>query len=138
MTPEAMAGLVTRWVRWYTRDLPEGTAQRRAEEIAADLHDHTAYARSLGADDRRIALGILSRMARGLFADAVWRRRSRPAKGSLMKPVLTILVVAAGIALGVAAMVLGEADDSPGLQGIGLLLIIGAVVLSVRTVRRAR
>jgi hypothetical protein len=41
-------------------------------------------------------------------------------------------------ALGAAAMVLGEGDDSPGLQGIGLLLIIGAVVLAVRTARSAR
>ncbi len=40
------------------------------------------------------------------------------------------------IALGVAAVVYGEADDSPGLQGIGVLLVIGAVVLGVRMVRR--
>jgi hypothetical protein len=40
------------------------------------------------------------------------------------------------IALGVAAVVYGEADDSPGLQGIGVLLVIGTVVLGVRMVRR--
>jgi hypothetical protein len=28
-----------------------------------------------------------------------------------------------GVGLGVFAMVFGEADDSPGLQGIGLILI---------------
>jgi hypothetical protein len=29
-----------------------------------------------------------------------------------------------GVGLGVFAMVFGEADDSPGLQGIGLILIV--------------
>jgi drug/metabolite transporter (DMT)-like permease len=48
--------------------------------------------------------------------------------------VLAVLVVA----LGVAAVVLGEADDSPGLQGIGVVLVVGAVVLGVRTARRSR
>lgn len=42
------------------------------------------------------------------------------------------------VLLGVAAVVAGGADDSPGLQGIGLLLVIGAVVLAVRTARRRR
>jgi hypothetical protein len=49
--------------------------------------------------------------------------------------VLAILVV---VALGVAGVVLGEADDSPGLQGLGVLLALGAVVLGVRTLRRPR
>ena len=55
----------------------------------------------------------------------------------LVKPFLavTVLLVAA---LGIAGVVLGEADDSPGLQGLGGLLVIGAVVVGVRTVRRAR
>jgi hypothetical protein len=52
------------------------------------------------------------------------------------------LVLAVGVllavAVGIAAVVAGEADDSPGLQGLGLLLAVGAVVLGVRTVRRGR
>jgi len=35
-------------------------------------------------------------------------------------------------------MVAGEADDSPGLQLLGVLLIIGAVTLAVRAARRRR
>ncbi len=46
-----------------------------------------------------------------------------------MKPLLAILATA----LGVAAIVLGEADDSPGLQLLGVLLVVGAVALGVRT-----
>ena len=42
------------------------------------------------------------------------------------------------IAIGVAAVVHGEADDSPGLQLIGVLLVAGAVVSSVRRLRRSR
>jgi hypothetical protein len=41
-------------------------------------------------------------------------------------------------ALGVAGMVLGEADDSPGLQLIGVVLIVGTVALGIRTSRRSR
>ena len=51
-----------------------------------------------------------------------------------MKYFVAILV----IALGVAAIVYGGADDSPGAQLIGVLLIVGAVVLGVRMVRRSR
>lgn len=44
-------------------------------------------------------------------------------------PVLLVL------ALGVAGIVLGEGDDAPGLQGLGLLLAVGAVAAAVRSVR---
>lgn len=42
------------------------------------------------------------------------------------------------IAIGVAGVVAGGADDSPGLQLLGLLLIIGAVVVGVRIALRSR
>lgn len=40
------------------------------------------------------------------------------------------------IALGVFGVVFGEADDSPGLQGLSVLLIIGVIAVVVRRVRR--
>jgi hypothetical protein len=46
-----------------------------------------------------------------------------------------LLALVAGV-VGVAGMVAGEADDSPGLQFLGLLFILGALVLVVRTARR--
>ena len=73
MTPERMAALVARWVRLYTRNLPPPIAERRIDEIDADLHDHVAHERAEGTDDRRIALSIAARMVRGLAADASWR-----------------------------------------------------------------
>jgi hypothetical protein len=69
-----MARLVARWVRFYTRGLPTPIAERRIDEIDADVHDHIAHERAEGTGDGRIALGIVSRMVRGLGADASWRR----------------------------------------------------------------
>ena len=48
------------------------------------------------------------------------------------------LVAILAIAIGVAGIVAGGADDSPGLQLIGLVIIIGAVALGVRTALRSR
>ena len=58
----------------------------------------------------------------------------KPLKGRPHK----YLVVILAIAVGVAGVVAGGIDDSPGGQLLGVLLIIGAVVLGVRMVRRRR
>ncbi|GAA2719090.1 hypothetical protein [Cellulomonas aerilata] len=55
-----------------------------------------------------------------------------------MKLLLVVLGVLIAVLLGAAAVVAGEADDSPGLQGLGVLLAGGALVLGVRSVRRGR
>ena len=197
MTPERMAALVARWVRLYTRNLPPSIARRRIEEIDADLHDHVAHERAHGTNDRRIALSIAGRMARGLAADASWRRTiarssttkdpmktNRTAYRSALRVALVtgfilllplvamqitaevdwsladfvlagVLLAATGLllelaarkpgsivyraaaaAIGVAAIVLGEADDAPGLVLFGCLLIAGTVALAVRAAQR--
>ncbi len=203
MTPERMAELVSHWVRFYTRDLPTPIAQRRVEEIDADLHDHIAHERAKGISDRRIALGIASRMVRGLAADAVWRGRqaklaahpstpedtmktsktlyrsaARVALGVafiLSLPLVAmlftdevvwsladfavagVLLAAIGVALelavkkagnlptaigiaavGVAAAIVGKADDAPGLVLLGIVLIVSACALGVRTAQHSR
>ena len=65
MTPERMARLVAAWVRFYTRRQPPAVAQRRREEIDADLHDQIAHEREAGTSERRIALSIAGRMVNG-------------------------------------------------------------------------
>jgi hypothetical protein len=200
MTPERMAELVARWVRFYTRDLPTPIAQRRIDEIDADLHDQIAHERGNGLSDRRIARDIASRMVRGLAADVAWRGReakvpahlstleetmktnkplfrsavrvaigvalilSLPAVAMLITDevvwslpdfvlaavLLTVIGVALELAVrkagnlpaaigigavGVAAAVLGEADDAPGLVLLGILLIASACALGVRRAR---
>jgi tetrahydromethanopterin S-methyltransferase subunit C len=54
-----------------------------------------------------------------------------------VKHLLPLLLIAAGLALGAAGIVYGEGDDSPGLQLLGVLLVLAAVVLGVRTFRRS-
>jgi drug/metabolite transporter (DMT)-like permease len=71
-------------------------------------------------------------MVRGLAADASWRRRVRARRRHVTKALLAVLVMA----IGIAAIVLGEGDDSPGLQPLGVLFVLGAVVLVVRAGRR--
>lgn len=51
-----------------------------------------------------------------------------------MRYVLAIVAMA----LGVAGIVHGEADDSPGLQLLGAALVIGAILFGVRVVRGGR
>jgi hypothetical protein len=203
VTPEGMSKLVARWVRLYTRGLPTPIAHRRVDEIDADLHDHIAHERAKGISDGRIALGIASRMVRGVAADAAWRGRHAKAaahastRGEAMKTSKTlyrsavrvalgvafilslplvamlitddvvwsladfalagVLLAAIGVALelavrktgnlaaalgiaavGVAAAMFGEADDAPGLVLLGILLIVSACALGVRTAQRSR
>ena len=202
MTPERMAGLVARWVRFYTRDLPASVAERRVEEIDADLHDQIAHERASGVGDRRISHGIASRMVRGVPADAAWRGRqakltAQPSsqeetmktRRTLYRPAVRVavgvalilslplvamlftgevvwsladfvlagvllttigaalelavkragnLVAAVGIgALGVAAGILGQADDAPGLVLLGIALVVSGCALGVRTAQRS-
>ena len=73
MRPDRVSALVVRWVRLYTTGLPRPVAQRRIEEIRADVHDQVIHERSLGVSDRRIATWIASRMIRGAAADVAWR-----------------------------------------------------------------
>lgn len=41
------------------------------------------------------------------------------------------------VAVGVTAAMHGEADDAPGLSLLGILLIVGALALAVRTALRS-
>jgi hypothetical protein len=201
MTPERMAELVARWVRFYTRNLPPPIARRRLDEIHADLHDHIAHERAHGTPDRRIALGIAARMLRGLTADVSWRRQtiahhSNPKEATKMRrtanrPAIRVALATACIllvplvamqftdevdwgvfdfvfagallggaglllhqlaarragniayptvatAVGALAIVLGQADDAPGLVLFGGLLIVATVALVARTAQRSQ
>ena len=97
MTPERAQELVARWVRFYTRELPTPIAQRRIDEIEADLHDHIAHERERGTPDARIARGIAGRMLRGAPADLSWGGRATP-RGA-RSPVVRAAVVTAVLLL---------------------------------------
>jgi hypothetical protein len=51
---------------------------------------------------------------------------------------LFILVSIAGISVGAFAIIFGEADDSPGLQGLGLLLVIFSAISAYRRWRHQK
>lgn len=144
MSPERVAGLVRRWIRAYTRTLPASVAERRVEEIDADVSDHIAHARSTGASEHRIAISVLSRMVRGAPADVAWREHHRvlaahrlPGGGPVKNATAyrIALFVALGTALslawGIAAMGIIGAEGDPfdrlyfGVVAIG---IVGAVL----------
>lgn len=53
-------------------------------------------------------------------------------KNDILYWILMILI----ISFGVFAIVFGESDDSPGLQGIGLIFIIAAVISIFRRINK--
>jgi hypothetical protein len=81
--------------------------------------------------------------------DVVWSLADFAVAGVLLTAIGVVLELAvrrAGnlatalsiAAVGVAAAILGEADDAPGLVLLGLLLIVSACALGVRTAQRSR
>ena len=50
---------------------------------------------------------------------------------------VAVLVALLAVALGLMAIVYGEADDSPGGQLIGVAFVVAGIVLGVRAVRSA-
>jgi hypothetical protein len=179
MRPERVAAVVVRWARLYTRGLQPDVAERRIEELTADLHDQIAHERAAGVGDRRVARAVAARALRGVPSDLAWRRPKAPLRVALFVaavlavPAVGMLVsdqvvwsaadfVLAGVlltivasafelalrrsgnlpaaaalaALGVAACLLGEADDAPGLVLLGLLLLASACAIVARRIRR--
>jgi hypothetical protein len=50
--------------------------------------------------------------------------------------VKAVVIAAIGVAIGVGGVYFADADDSPGAGVLAILLMVGAVVLAVRTARR--
>jgi drug/metabolite transporter (DMT)-like permease len=59
------------------------------------------------------------------------------ADSAIERRLVKYLVAILAIAVGVAGIVAGGADDSPGLQLLGVVLVVGAVAVSVRIARRS-
>ena len=57
-------------------------------------------------------------------------------KSSLTNVLLALGLIAIGVGIAIAGIYVGETDDAPGAALMGILLMIGAVVLGVRTARR--
>lgn len=138
MTPARMAALVARWVRFYTRDLPEPVARRRVDEIEADLHDHIAHERAGGVGERRIALAIASRMIRGLVADAAWRRRQAKTGRALARSAIRVglgVAVVLSVPLVMTLVSDGEGWSVADFVAAGILLATVGIVLELAAKR---
>jgi hypothetical protein len=57
-------------------------------------------------------------------------------KSSITNTLIALGLIAIGVGLAAAGIYLGETDDAPGAALIGILLMIGALALAVRTARR--
>lgn len=57
-------------------------------------------------------------------------------RSSTKNLLMALGLVLIGIAIAVAAVLIGEYDDAPGASLAGILLMIGAIVLAVRVARR--
>jgi hypothetical protein len=50
--------------------------------------------------------------------------------------VIAIVLAASGVAIAATGIYVGETDDAPGASLAGILLMVGALVLAVRKLRR--
>ncbi len=57
-------------------------------------------------------------------------------KCSVANLIMALGIVAIGVAIAAGGIYLGETDDAPGASLVGILLMLGAIVLAVRTARR--
>ena len=57
-------------------------------------------------------------------------------KYSIANLVSALGLVVIGVAIAAGGIYLGDTDDAPGASLMGILLMIGAVALAVRTARR--
>lgn len=98
MTARLVTRLIALWVRLYTLGLPAAVRERRAGELAADLHEQLAHERAGGIPGWRTALHLLSRAVRGAAADVSWRgAHARAAGARADRSLLLILLVTTGL-----------------------------------------
>ena len=93
------AGFTRWWVHLYTAGLPSESRFARRAEIESDLWEQMQEAGRAGNPTGATGLGVLGRMARGMWDDLSWRlaapRTERCASGFVF-----VVLVVAGFALG--------------------------------------
>ena len=147
--------LVSRWGAWYTRDLPQGVAGDRRDELASDLWEHASWAHDQGVPAPRVARSIMRRAAAGALSDLGWRWRQigglppREARehrlnAAALSGVLALALatlgwatfvfarLGRGVADGSALMV---SDSSLAMVAFTLLAVIGLPLLLARRTR---
>jgi hypothetical protein len=132
MIARRSAGLVRRWVGFYTRGLSAEVRDGRREEIESHLWDQLEEAKVSGRPDRSTSADILMRLVLGIPADLSWRvpfgpdRQARPATkrtATTGTRVLGLLAIVGGLGVAIGAVVfagvtLGKSSIRPWQQGI--------------------
>ncbi len=153
--------LAQSWTHAYTRRLRPETAAARRDEIAADLHDHLAAARTAGQPDSVTARAIAARMLLGVPADLSWRhhhlgvkRRAERKENVMSQPATSqpstnrgahfsaalagALVVGWIVFIGVGSTMYAIDNDSSVNWGAGAFVVILVAVGVLGLVRLAR
>ena len=103
---------VLSWCAHYTRDLPDGVAAARRDELASDLHEHAVWAEEAGWSVERLRWDILRRLVLGSVHDVTWRAHQL-GRGAVGDPVHAAAVRTAQritrfmLALGVSLTLVG-------------------------------
>jgi hypothetical protein len=79
MNAERSAGLVRRWVAFYTRGLPEQIREDRRDEIEDDLWSQLSDTAESARDERSLTGEIVMRLLLGIPSDVSWRVEQRHA-----------------------------------------------------------
>jgi hypothetical protein len=86
MNAERAAGLVRRWVAFYTRGLPAGIRQDRRDEIEDDLWNQLRDAAASARPEPSLTGEIVARLVFGIPADLSWRAEQRHGAGTPVAP----------------------------------------------------
>ena len=124
----------TAWTTFYTRGLPDETAERRREEIASDLFEHAHEAGPTPAQQAE----VLGRVLWGIPADLSWRRAARaPRERRLVTGETMTLRKATFVAFVIFALFqvwggIGIIGNGYWAWGLPLLIAAGLIVLGLR------
>ncbi|MDC3402457.1 hypothetical protein OAX95_00805 [bacterium] len=114
--------IVGRWVGVYTAGLPDDVAAERRAELDSDIWEQ------LHDPDNATTISIISRLARGVSADLLWRIETRYHLGGLMQGTTIIATrIAAALVSLIAAFILlwGLTWTSPPILAVAV--VFGAI-----------
>lgn len=123
------------WVFLYTAGLTEAQRSDRRSEIRSDMHEQLGFALTQGQGSAAIAGSIVSRTARGMIADVLWRMEEGRDGEPLVRagsdpplPWFTMWFISAVIVVGCVASTQAEALGDARVM-LAFLAATGAGVL---------
>jgi len=147
-------GIASRMVRGLAADLAWRGRQAKVAAHLPTVEETMKTSKTLYRSAIRVALGVALILSLPLFAmlftkEVVWSLADFVLAGILLTVVgvaLELAVKKAGnlpaaigiAAVGIAAAILGKADDAPGLVLLGILLIASACAMAVRRAQHSR